>query len=276
MKLVMTLLVRDEQDIVGSNISYHLEQGVDQVIATDHGSTDATTDILREYERQGYLRYIHEASEQYRQSEWVTRMARLAVTDHGADWVINNDADEFWWPKEGDLKSSLSRIPPQAGTVRVVRSNFRPRPGVTEWSAEAMTVRETRSLNVMDRPLPPKVCHRGVSDVKTGPGNHTVAGPGLDDRHEGSPILVFHFPMRTYEQFERRIVDGAEAYLRTPNIAPNVGRGRRTLYGAYRAGLLRNHWDRYVMTESDVASGVASGSLIIDTRLARYFARHPL
>ena len=42
MKLVMTLLVRDEQDIVRENLDFHLAQGVDQVIVTDNGSEDAT------------------------------------------------------------------------------------------------------------------------------------------------------------------------------------------------------------------------------------------
>ena len=32
MKLVMTLLVRDEEDIVRENLDFHLAQGVDQVI----------------------------------------------------------------------------------------------------------------------------------------------------------------------------------------------------------------------------------------------------
>jgi hypothetical protein len=37
MKLVMTLLVRDEEDIVADALDFHLAQGVDQVIVTDNG-----------------------------------------------------------------------------------------------------------------------------------------------------------------------------------------------------------------------------------------------
>ena len=40
MKLVMTLLVRDEEDIVEDHLVYHLNQGVDFVIATDNNSVD--------------------------------------------------------------------------------------------------------------------------------------------------------------------------------------------------------------------------------------------
>ena len=39
MKLVQTLVVRDEADIVDDQIAYHLNAGVDFVIATDHQST---------------------------------------------------------------------------------------------------------------------------------------------------------------------------------------------------------------------------------------------
>ncbi len=38
MKLVMTLLLRDEEDIVRENLDFHLAQGVDRVIVTDNGS----------------------------------------------------------------------------------------------------------------------------------------------------------------------------------------------------------------------------------------------
>lgn len=88
MKLVMTLLVRDEEDIVGSNIDFHLAQGVDFIIATDNLSGDGTPEILRRYERQGLLHYIHQPEDNFAQHRWVTHMAQMACTDFAADWVI--------------------------------------------------------------------------------------------------------------------------------------------------------------------------------------------
>ena len=103
MKLVMTLLARDEADIVDSWLAFHLNAGADFVIATDNRSQDGTTEILERYARSGHVHLIREPGEDLRQDEWVTRMARLAATDYGADWVINSDADEFWWPRGASL-----------------------------------------------------------------------------------------------------------------------------------------------------------------------------
>ena len=49
----MTLLVRDEEDLVEANLDHHFAQGVDFVIATDNGSVDRTPRILRRYARRG-------------------------------------------------------------------------------------------------------------------------------------------------------------------------------------------------------------------------------
>ena len=118
MKLVMTLLVRDEADIVDEQIAFHLDAGVDFVVATDNRSQDGTTEILERYASEGDLHLIREPGEDLRQSEWVTRMARLAATEFGADWVLNTDADEFWWPQGAGLADVLAVVPERYGVVR--------------------------------------------------------------------------------------------------------------------------------------------------------------
>ena len=65
--------------------------------------------------RSGHVRLIREPGEDLRQNEWVTRMARLAATEYGADWVINSDADEFWWPRGASLLGGARR---RAATLR--------------------------------------------------------------------------------------------------------------------------------------------------------------
>jgi len=56
MKLAMTLLVRDEADIIGEHLTFHLNAGVDLVLVTDHRSVDGTSDVLDAYARDGSVR----------------------------------------------------------------------------------------------------------------------------------------------------------------------------------------------------------------------------
>ena len=126
MTLVMTLLARDEADVVESWLAFHLNAGADFVIATDNNSVDGTTEVLERYARDGHVHLIREPGDDLRQDEWVTRMARLAATDFGADWVINSDADEFWWPRGASLSRVLGAIPPRYGTVGAFLRTFAP------------------------------------------------------------------------------------------------------------------------------------------------------
>ncbi len=81
LKLVMTLLARDEADIVDAQLAFHLNAGVDFVIATDNLSQDGTTEILESYAKTGQLHLIREDGQYLQQAEWITRMGRLAASD---------------------------------------------------------------------------------------------------------------------------------------------------------------------------------------------------
>src|SRR3954469_7219290 len=127
MTIIMTLYVWNEEDVIESNIDYHQEQGVDFFIITDNMPVDSNFDRLRRYERAGLAHLIREPADDHPQTRCVTHMARLACTDYGADWVINNDADEFWWPRCGTLRSTLEAVPKEYGAVVAPRHNFIPR-----------------------------------------------------------------------------------------------------------------------------------------------------
>jgi hypothetical protein len=273
MKLVMTLLVRDEQDIIRANIDYHLAQGVDFIIATDNRSVDATAEILREFEAKGVLRYLFEGDDDYSQHAWVTRMARMACTDFGADWVINNDADEFWWPLASNLKETFERVPPPINIIRANRHNF----VVVEESEQPfwsrMVYRERESLNPLGLPLPPKVAHRGNAAVIVGQGNHEVHGTE-DPRMSDGSIEILHYPIRSYRQIENKIAKGGAAYLRNQDLPTSTGNTWRKLFeDLQRDANLRNYFQDNYYDEKRLAEMLSSGEILLDERLSGYFSR---
>ena len=174
----MAMNVRDEEDVLDVNLRYHRAQGVDHFVVTDNGSTDDTPEILRRYEADGMLTLIEEPSTQDFRDQahwWVTRMARLAATDLGADWVVHADADEFWSPVTGTLKQALAEIPEEYSVVLAPRPEFVARPEGPGEFWERMTIREARSR------LRPKVAHRAEPDAVLRRGAHEVDV----DRDEG-------------------------------------------------------------------------------------------
>jgi glycosyltransferase involved in cell wall biosynthesis len=266
MKLVMTLLVRDEEDILADNLDFHLSQGVDEVIVTDNGSVDGTLDILCSYEAKGQVRIVIEPTDDYSQGKWVTRMARLAATEHGADWVINSDADEFWWPREGTLRSLFDGIDRGVGVVVGRRTNFVPRPEDGRAYLERMTLRERESLNPVGKPLPPKLAHRAHGKVTVMQGNHRLKGPDLGCSLDDGSIEILHFPMRSYAQFENKIVKGGRAYGRNRELPERMGRTWRRLYETWEQGGLPAHYEETVVADAN------REDLLEDTRLRDYLA----
>ena len=127
MKIVMTLLVRNEEDILDAHLSFHRTAGVDLVLAIDNDSDDSTPDILASHARDGFVDVSRETGD-LQQADWVTTLARRAATEFGADWVINSDADEFYWPRGGTLKDVFAAVPARYGVVRGMLRNFAPRP----------------------------------------------------------------------------------------------------------------------------------------------------
>jgi hypothetical protein len=268
-KLVLTVLARDEADVIDAQIGFHLNAGVDFVIATDNASQDGTTDILESYAREGRLHVIREPAEGLRQGEWVTRMARLAATDFGADWVINSDADEFWWPRGPSLKDVFAAVPSRYGIVQAFWRSFVPRPDDERSFAERMTVRLSQQAPINDptsfyRPVI-KVAHRADPAIVVGRGNHGLVDSRFQPLRTWFPVEVLHFPLRSRAQWTRKVELQGEAF--TKHIE-RAGTGYHLKgYDALRSGRIEQQHQALVVDDDAVERGLADGTLAVDTRL---------
>jgi Glycosyl transferase family 2 len=267
--VVLTVLARDEADVIDAQVAFHLNAGVDFVIATDNNSRDGTTEILERYAREGYLRLIREPAEGLRQGEWVTRMARLAAREYAADWVINTDADEFWWPRGGSLKEVLAAVPSRFGIVEAFWRSFVPRPDDGAFFSERMTARLTQQAPINDptsfyRPVL-KVAHRADPNVNVARGNHALAGSRFATLTTWHPIEVLHFPLRSRAQWARKVELQGEAF--TKHIERSGTGYHLRGYDALQDGRLEQQHGSLVVDDEALERGVADGSLVVDTRL---------
>lgn len=272
-KLLMTLLVRNEQDILPHALEFHRAQGVDHFIVTDNLSNDLTRDILRHYESMGWLTWFEEYSDDYDQEEWVSRMARIATEPQfSAGWVIHSDADEFWVAGSGTLREFFSSIDTTTNIVSAKRHNFvctRDSPAV--WH-ENMVYRKTKSLNYRGRPLPDKVAHRPYPNVRVEQGNHGLSGI-VNPKVKYDGLEILHFPVRSLEQIEQKIRLGGAAYTRNNRQSPEVGLGWRKLYEELnRVGNLQSYFEENSIEERALPELIDRKVLVLDERIKCHFA----
>lgn len=271
MVLALTLLVRDEADIIGENIAYHLEQGVDHVIVTDNLSVDGTADIVDDYVRQGVATLLFETGRQFEQSKWVTRMARMAARDLGARWVINGDADEFWLPPPGrSLKTFFGRQT-FYNVVEAPRRDFVlvDDDGRPFW--KRMVYAKRRSCNALGRELPPKTAHRGSPDVVVAHGAHAVWGLGRP-RILRDGLEIAHFPIRSKAQYFNKIRNGGGALAGGDDPA-HIGDAWRAQFAELTATGSIDWFRENVDFGDRLHERLASGEAMIDRRVEACLSR---
>jgi hypothetical protein len=274
MRVLLTLLVRDEADIIRSNVEYHLAQGIDHVVVTDNGSVDGTVDILVDLARSGRVTLEHEAPADFSQHRWVTRMARRAACEFGADWVINADADELFVSRGGTLRDALSAVPGAVHAMYARRLDFVPFEGCRGIPQQGMIYRKHVSTNLRGEPLPPKVIHRADPGVIVSQGNHAASGASLQNPPIWSDIEVFHYPIRSYRQFESKVRNAGSGYSKNRELPADIGFHKRHWYELLQSGRLAPlFWETYYFDRARLAKSLESGALeedaIASTRIRR-------
>lgn len=221
-RLVMTLLVRNEEAVVETHVRYHCAMGVDGVIVTAHRCTDGTVPILRRLQAEGLVFRIIEVDEvDFQQSRWVTDMVHMARDEYGADWVINADADEFFYSRRHDLKRSID-LQPGANVLRVSSLFSFPRYSGDYLQYSLFVVRrlnseETERLGIAGdarfrvflKEYESEICacksmHRAEGCLWVETGNHRVqmSHARVEDAVD---IVIYHFHVRNYAEWIKKI-----------------------------------------------------------------------
>jgi hypothetical protein len=139
--------------------------------------------------------------------------------------------------------------------------------------AERMTFRERVSHNTDGDLLPPKVCHRAFADVEVEQGNHQVRRAGAVLFAGTAPLHILHFPIRSYTQFENKIVMGGAAYARNTELPHSTGQTWRNLYARWQAGGLRDYYVNSVVSGHAAKTRLSSGELVYDDTVLRVLRR---
>jgi len=272
MRLVMTLLVRNEEDIVKENIDFHLSQGVDHVIAMNNLSTDCTRDVLLNYSSQGVLTLIDQEDDNYAQSEWVTEMALIAHRQLGADWIINNDADEFWFAENQNLKSFFDGLPYHVNLVRGQRNDMvcveecHPQKDNQPFYRR-MKYRTVYSANKLPKRPRAKVAHRSIPGARVMQGNHNVAG-FAKKVFSSKELEILHYPLRSSQQFLQKINLGGKAYRNNKNLPKRIGHTWRNMYKELKKTGKISYLEENIYTFNQLDKMIEEGKVMLDSRLA--------
>jgi hypothetical protein len=286
----MSLIVRDEAEFIAENIRYHAEMGVDCFAVLDNGSKDETYIILNRLRSDFDLSIFSnpEPLDKERQSMFLARHLR---EQQRADWLISNDADEFWYPHSGSLKDIIS---PDTPVLAAKRFNFLPR----YQDIAAADYRFFNNIMLVSRPYGEQPPAPDLQEallypmmLRRFPGKILCALDGLERVHKGNhkvthnmgePVdtdgaVVFHYQIRGYDSFETRVRNHGETVQK---LTGTTSWHLRRWYAAYLQGRLRQEYESLVLTEADVIrlrrDGVIREDRTMEVAISRLSPAHNL
>ncbi len=257
LKLAMTLLVKDEENLIEQNIRFHRAMGVDVFIVTLHNSTDNTLDIINKLKAEGLPIVTVIANEKgYLQAKRVDKMIKTAKKVYKADWVINADADEFYYSKDLNLKKSIAKYD-IANVIRLESTfSFPAGNGNRLLSPYFITNSIPDFWYKLYPNLPkdgrytgvnscPKVIHKTKSYIRIHVGNHDVS-MRFKKILPASDIILFHFSDGNYNDYEAKV----KRYMNTFIQADGVAGGHvKFMIDLYNKGKLKEFYDKQFSSE---------------------------
>ena len=224
-KVAVALVSRDEIEVIEDNIKFHLAQGVDLIFATDNNSADGTLDIFKKYEKLGKLILFQDSSNMHDQSRIINNMIKVAKEEYKIDWVFTIDSDELLLSKWGNLKRNITQIENSGYNVAFVPMfNIYPE---TLKDTEQTFWLNTKGYFQYRHNDPTMFFSKAIVKTKDHVdivfGNHQTT---TIDKNATvcTDITLFHYPMRTLEQYKNKMKNLANSANHTDKHYIDIGK----------------------------------------------------
>ena len=280
MHVVGLYILRNEADIIETNLRHHFASVIDEAIVIDNGSIDGTIDIVSELAEELPIRLASEIGPMY-QADRTTRLARFAVME-GADWVLPIDADEFWVGDGAPFRAVLEDTPAEVEALFVDLVTFVQRRDVLAarpGCLVSMTMRPEHQVGPMED-LPrlvreeelgwveimhtPKCVHRGRPGLSVPKGNHStgVRGGRATDR-----LTCLHAPMRAFSTLAGKLDHGRREAEENGPLEAEASWHVKRWWQMARERTLDREWEALSYRDGAITVGGRSHELVGDTRL---------
>jgi Glycosyl transferase family 2 len=274
----MSIIVRDEADIIAHNIEYHRRMGVDRFIVIDHRSVDGTTEILRHFESEGILTLIRKGREIYPELLWTNALIRKAWRMHGHVWHIGNDADEFYIPPAGHTLKTYLETQIAERALGVARGNviFSQEAIAEHGWREAPAYVSTKGVkeghSIADPAVVlelPQTYYHVKGKVTFQPATFRTASVGCHRvvlrpraRPAACDLKILHFPARSIEESVRSAVRLGTSVTTHHKTANSSGRYRRWLKMAGAGVADQQIYDEILPNDARLQRDAAAGLLV--------------
>ena len=264
MILAVTLMVRDEADVLPAWLDHHVAQGFDVFVITDNGSVDGTTELLTAFAARDDVTVDlrHDPLHHKQQGTVVTGMARDAAAVHHADWVVNADADEFILPVDRSLtvRQAFEQLDPAIGAFTVPVVNMTGLLATSGSGIARLHWRDERSLDELHAagllaPPSTNAVHVGDPSVIVVQGNHQVSVANGAPVPEALALEVLHLPWRSWSQYEHRVEVSGRAYEANPDLTPSPRHHGMRDYRRLHEGVLQATFALRFVTDEDAEQG---------------------
>jgi hypothetical protein len=284
-KIILLVLPSNQGDILKDYVEWHLNLGVDLILAEDVGSSDDSRNILESYAKSGRVHWslLPEKNRlKYRSEE---TLVKRAIEEYRADWIIMSDVDEFLCADGQELRSLL-----HTATARGITSISVPCFNVTgppvSSARRATEVLTLRIDGPVDPPIqelisgelsvpyvfvrhPPKTITRASAFAGYGPGMHSVSTSwGLAG--DFPELRFLHYPIRGFGTLEAKIVAGIAFFERNTHLEPWWSWHWRRWIRLYQQGRLREEWESQFPSPARTQELIRDGVCSVDETVANW------